>query len=301
MRVLHFSDIHLPEPYRSVPLWDWFGKRAFGGVNLLFGRWRHFADAPVKLAELDRFRQEEDVDLVVFTGDYTALGTTRELHAARQAVEPFMQRRLGYVHVPGNHDIYTWDAVRKRHFLEIFGDTLATDLPEYCVQGGPWPVVRLVSDDVAVVAVNSAHPNPLPWRSSGRIPTAELQALRRIIDDERVTCRFVFVITHHAPRRHDGNPDHWYHGLANADDFLSICAGVPRGAILSGHVHRRYVVRVDGVRPPLFCAGSTTQAGAEGLWVFDVEGKAVRAMPGRWAEDRYVLDRDSAVDVSEIV
>jgi 3',5'-cyclic AMP phosphodiesterase CpdA len=297
MRLLHFSDIHLPTSYRGVPLMDWFGKRAFGLANLLFGRSRHFADVAEKLAALDRFREEQQFDLVIFTGDYTALGTRSELEAARAAVAPFAEAPLGYVHVPGNHDIYTWDAVRERRFESIFEGTFATDLPEYRVGDGPWPVVRLFGDDVAVVAVNSSHPNPLPWRSSGRIPNDQLDALRCILDDERLAGRFVFAVTHHSPRRGDGKPDHWYHGLTNADDLLAACTAIRHGAILSGHVHRQSVVRVDGMHVPLFCAGSATQHGSESLWVFDIDGDNVRARAGRWAADRYVLDEDAAVDV----
>lgn len=32
---------------------------------------------------------------------------------------------------------------------------------------GPWPLLRLIGENLAVVGVNSARPNPLPWRSSG--------------------------------------------------------------------------------------------------------------------------------------
>ena len=133
--------------------------------------------------------------------------------------------------------------------------------------------------------------------TAGQIPSAQLEAFARIIKDQRLGRRFVFVLTHHAPRLEDGSPDHYHHGLIGADDFLGVCAGVPRGAILFGHVHRRYVVREDGVPPPMFCAGSTTQAGSENLWVYDINDGDARATPGRWAEDRYVLDHESAVEV----
>jgi len=296
MRVLHFSDIHLPHRYRGVPLADWFGKRAFGAANLMLGRWRHFVEVLKKLAALDRFRCEYEVDLVIFTGDYTALGTRLELEEALLAVAPLTKAPLGYVHVPGNHDIYTWGAVRQRHFWSIFRETLATDLPEYRVGDGPWPVVRLIDDHVAVVAIESSHPNPLPWRSSGRIPDEQLDALRRVLADERLSGRFVFVITHHSPRVAGGGPDRWYHGLTNADDFLAACATIRRGAILSGHVHRRSIVREADSPVPLFCAGSATQRGRESFWVFDVDGAEARAVPGHWATDRYALDEQSAVN-----
>lgn len=299
MRVLHFSDVHLREPAGAVPLRDWLGKRLIGGANLLLGRRHAFDDAPAKVRALDTFRREQDVDLVICTGDYTALGTRGEIQLAREAVEPLTRAPLGYVHVPGNHDLYALDVLRQKRFREHFGDTLATDLPEHLVDGGPWPIVRFAGDDVAVVAVNSARPNPRPWRSNGRIPDEQIEALGRVLADERVRGRFVFVITHYAPRLENGEPDKRLHGLVNADAFLEACRDVSPGAILCGHVHWRYSVRIDGVKPRIFCAGSATKEGAEGLWVFDVEAGRARATPGRWDGDRYVVVEDEAVDVSD--
>ena len=298
MRVLHFSDVHLREPAGAVPFRDWLGKRLIGGANLLLGRRHHFDDAPAKVAALDTFRREEGIDLVICTGDYTALGTLGELELARKAVAPLMEAPLGYVHVPGNHDLYVSDVVRQRRFGRQFGDTLQTDLPEHLVGDGPWPLVRLVGDDVAVVGVNSARPNPLPWRSSGKVPPEQLEALGRVLQDERVRDRFVFVITHYAPRLRDGRPDSPRHGLVNGAAFLAACRNVSPGAILFGHVHWRYTVRIEGVQPRLFCAGSATKRGVEGLWVFDVQAGRARATPGRWAGDRYVLEPAEAIDVA---
>jgi len=297
MRILHFSDVHLPLRLLSVPFKDWMGKRMIGGANLLFGRAREFIDGYEKLATLDRFRRELEVDLVIFTGDYTALGTRAELRDAREAVEPLMQAPLGYVNVPGNHDIYVFDVLRQKRWAESFGDTFDTDLPHHVVDGGRWPLVRLVGDDVAVVAVNSARPNPQPWRSSGKIPRPQLEALDRVLADRVLLGRFVFVITHYAPRAEDGGPDSRLHGLVNAEDFLSVCADLSRGAILCGHIHRRFTVQAEGVKPPIFCAGSATKAGDEALWVFDVDGDLVHATPGAWRDGGYALDPSGAVDV----
>ena len=298
MRVLHFSDVHLREPTLAVPVRDWLGKRLIGGANLLLGRRHHFDDAPAKVQALDVFRREQDIDLVICTGDYTALGTKGELKLARAAVQPLMDAPLGYVHVPGNHDLYVPDVVRQQRFRKHFGDTLETDLPEHLVDGGPWPLVRLVGDDVAVVAVNSSRPNPLPWRSSGKIPPEQLEALPGVFADARVRDRFIFLITHYAPRLRDGRPDTRRHGLVNADALLDACRDLSPGVILCGHVHWCYTVRIEGVKPRLFCAGSTTKKDVEGLWVFDVEAGRARATPGRWAENRYVLEEDAAMDVS---
>ena len=147
MRILHFSDIHLPLRLRSVPLKDWLSKRSIGGLHLLLGRAASFSDGPEKVAALDRFRQEIAADLVICTGDYTALGTPAELRKARQAVQPLTQAPLGYADVPGNHDFYAFDLLRGKRWEENyddnFGDTFQTDLPEYLVDGGRWPFVAI--------------------------------------------------------------------------------------------------------------------------------------------------------------
>jgi hypothetical protein len=57
------------------------------------------------------------------------------------------------------------------------------------------------------------------------------------------------------------------------------------------------MARIDGVKPPIFCAGSSTRAAFEGLWVFDIEQGRVRATPGGWQDGRYVLDRDAGIEV----
>ncbi|MBX9603738.1 MAG: metallophosphoesterase [Bryobacteraceae bacterium] len=289
MRVLHFSDIHLGVPLGEVPWGDWPGKRLIGAAHLLMGRRRTFSRVKQKMVELDRFRVENAVDLILCTGDFTALGTDPELADARLAVHPLMAAPLGFIAIPGNHDVYMPDGVRDRRFERHFGDTLASDLADYKVDAH-WPVIRLIGENAAVVAVNSARPNPNPWKASGRIPVSQLDALARALDDPRLRDRFVFVLTHYAPRLKDGSPDRYTHGLRNADEFLAVCRGIRRGAILFGHVHECYSVRLPDNPAPLFCAGSATQDFVEGFWCFDVNGTRAAARRGRWDGAHYALD-----------
>jgi hypothetical protein len=145
------------------------------------------------------------------------------------------------------------------------------------------------------VAVNSARPNPQPWRSNGVIPSTQLSALARLLDDERVRGRFVFVLTHYAPRLEGGRRDTRLHGLNNAEAFLAACSGLERGAILCGHSHHAYQVRVAGVRPPIYCAGSATMEGRESFWVYDFDGTEPTATCGRWDGTAYLLEPSSEV------
>jgi 3',5'-cyclic AMP phosphodiesterase CpdA len=294
VRLLHFSDIHVGIRLRDMPLGAWLGKRAMGGLNLLAGRGKYFAAAREKMEKLAGFARDNDVDLTVFTGDYTALGLAQEYSAARTAVEPLMKAPLGFVNVPGNHDLYVPDIVSDRRFERHFGDTLESDLPG-CQVDGAWPLVRLVGEDVGIIAVNSSRPNPL-WRSSGKIPRGQLDALGRLLGDDRLKERYLFVTTHYAPRLGDGRSDSRLHGLTNAEEFLAVCADIRYGTILCGHVHECFHVQVPGVRPAVFCAGSATLAGKEGLWLFDLYGTKVRATQGRWNGGCYELDADSTVE-----
>jgi len=280
MRILHFSDPHLHLPMSQMSLGDWFSKRAVGVLTLLRGRTRRFEQAEEKLAALAEFREEQDIELVICTGDYTALGLETEFANARRVVEPLMQGREGYITVPGNHDLYVPEVVRENWFTQYFDGALKSDLPEYCVDG-PWPQVRLIGDDLVVVAVNSAKPNLL-WRSDGSIPEAQLSSLNDLMDDKRLADRFIMVITHYAARMPDGGPDTKLHGLSNADDFLSVCSKIKGGALLCGHIHHRYQVAIEGLKANLFCAGSVTMENRESFWVYELTDGQFHAYPGYW-------------------
>jgi len=297
MRILHYSDPHIPTPLHRVPLVKWLSKRAIGGANLFFGRHRLFADAPAKLDALARFKSEQHVDLVICTGDYTALGLKHEYIEAVNTIRPLMNAPFGYVNVPGNHDYYVTDALKEERFRTYFGDTLQSDLPEYQVDG-PWPQVKLIGDDLAVIAINSSRPNHVPWHSNGRIPEKQLETLKTLSNDSRVADRLVFIMTHYAPLLADGRPDSRLHGLTNSEQFLAMCARFPRAAILCGHVHRCYHVAVAETGQSIFCAGSATMDKKEGLWVFDLLGEEIKATQGRWDGQKFVLKLDSVVRIA---
>ncbi len=294
MRILHFSDVHVEAPLSGVPLGELASKKLVGLTLLRLWRGRRFRGSAAKLDALARFMRAERVDVVVCTGDHTALGTEPELATARRALSPFESAPHGLVTLPGNHDIYLPGAVRDRRFERHFAELLESDLPEHCADG-PWPLVRLVGDHLAVVAVNSARPNPQVWRSSGRISAAQLAALERVLADRRLGGRFVIVATHYAPRLANGRPDNFRHGLVDAERFLAVCRRIERGAVLHGHVHDCFHVRVPGMRAPLLGAGSCTDAGKEGLWLLELDGTDARATPGRFDGADFALRREASL------
>src|SRR5262245_33923092 len=106
MRVLHVSDVHVTVSVADMPWREMLNKRLLGAVNYKLRGRRQFAHAADKLQELAQFAQREAVDLVICTGDYTALGTEPEFAAARAAIQGLATAKFGYITVPGNHDVY---------------------------------------------------------------------------------------------------------------------------------------------------------------------------------------------------
>ena len=283
LRVLHFSDIHIGMHIRHMHWKKWFSKRAVGAINLLRGRGKYFDDAEQKMQALNRFKEQNNIDLVINTGDYTALGLERELLLAREVSAPLMNTPDGYLTVPGNHDIYVSEIKSQQRFSKLFDDVLHSDMPEYCCDGR-WPLVRLIRDDSAVIAINSARPNPLPWRSNGNIPQSQLDAFANMLHDQRLKNRFIFVLTHYAPRLANGAEDSKLHGMDNANDFLAACQKIEHGAILCGHVHQTYQVNIDELNSDIYCAGSAVMSGHEGFWVYERQGNSIEAFRGYWDE-----------------
>lgn len=296
IRILHFSDVHVQERFGSVPTAELLGKRALAVANLWLSRGRLFKESVSKLAALGRFAQAEKIDFAICTGDYTAVGSEAEYLKARTAIEALCRAPLGFCTVPGNHDLYLQDTLRDERFERHFGEFTRTDWPEYAVDG-PYPYVRIVSEGLAVVGVNSAKPNPNPFSSSGFVPLAQLAALGRVLDDQRLANRRVIVITHYGILRRDGKPDSEHHGLENAEALLRVCAR-PQVMLAHGHIHGRYCHPPKDGQPWLFCAGSATQREREGIWLYELDGDRIFAIPGGFFGGEYVLARTEALEVS---
>ena len=288
LRVLHCSDFHLLPRMRSVPASDWLSKRVTGAFNFWWERKGQFALTPKKLDKLAEFARDQAVDAVLCTGDYTLWGTEQEHENARRAVQPLIEATPAFVTIPGNHDVYTRRVVDERRFERNFGDLLHTDSPRSSVDG-PWPLVRYLGETAVVIALNSSIPHRTPWKANGRIPDRQLEEFRQLLSTPEIRKRFVFAMTHHAPRLANGGHDAAHHGLLNAEEFLAICAEIRAGAILFGHVHRQYRLTLPGLDVPLFNSGSTTLVGREGLWLFDVEPGSMEVRAGTWCKDHYIL------------
>lgn len=275
MRILHCSDVHITEDpsrtgflRRGPRFWmAWY-------ELVLEGRAGAYARAGEALAAITRDAQRHAVDHLVLSGDVTASALPSEFAGAAAALGPWAQDPRRCTVIPGNHDCHHPAALEERRFEAHFGGLLGSDLPAHR-RVGPWPLVRLVGDALAVVALHGSLLPSLPGVSYGRLGPLQRDGLRAALADPALAGRAVLVVVHHAPRRANGRPDKLSHRLLDAEALLELLPG-PRFAVLHGHIHRRYHHPATATRPHLFGAGSSTQAGHEGYWLIDVDAGRVQ-------------------------
>jgi len=259
--IAHFSDVHFTRNPADFPLSDLLlSKRGLGWLNLrMFGRYDHFLEVETVVAALIEDLATQNPDLTVFTGDLTAVAYPDEFERALKAFgalgsEP---RFLG---IPGNHDLYVRSADGARRFRECLPAWSGSDavVSSEDVSG---PLLRLVGEDVAVVAVNSARPRAL-YDSSGVIGAGGLAALDELLADPRLRERRRIVALHYGPRLRDDQPDRRFHGLRDAEAFLDLCQRREVDLVIHGHLHRRFVLEPSSERRLTIAnAGSLTDSG----------------------------------------
>jgi 3',5'-cyclic AMP phosphodiesterase CpdA len=238
------------------------------------GRAKAFAQAPEAMRAIVRDAERHAVDHLVLSGDLTASALPSEFAGAASALGELARDPRRCTVIPGNHDCHHPEALKKQLFEAHFGSLLSSDLPAHA-RLGPWPVVRLVGDELAVVALHTSLLPAIPGVAYGRVGPKQLEGLRAVLSDKALEGRAVLVVVHHAPLRADGRPDKLSHGLHDAEALLALLPG-PRFAVLHGHIHQRYLHAASSKRPHLFGAGSSTQADCRGYWLIEVSGGTVR-------------------------
>lgn len=254
MKIAHLSDLHLLALDGAVPF-RLFNKRITGYVNLRLRReavHQRFA-AQAAAREIRRL----GVDHVVLTGDLTNLALEAEFELGLR----FLAEDLGLPPervslVPGNHDAYTAGAHRSRRFARTFASYLRSDLAEPAVAGEAFPFVHL-RGPAAIIGVSTALPRP-PLLASGAVGRAQLEALARILVHPEVASRTVVVLQHHPIHDPASFVARVLQGLDDSREEARVLAGVRRGLLLHGHLHRRVHRRLPTDRGYLDAVGATS-------------------------------------------
>lgn len=261
MRIAHLTDVHFlrPPPFSAL-----FGKRALGGLNLLLGRARYF-DADTTVPRIVSDVLASGPDLVVFTGDLSALSQDAEWIAARAALEPLLAA-VPTVILPGNHDRYTFDAMASRAMERHFGpwmlggrwDTAARRWVDPTTGDLRFGAATFRLGDVDVVSIDASRPS---LRAVGQLPTPVLDAAGAALSACKESGR-VAVLAMHYPVFDEGEGlyrrgGHCIDGVAAVADRIQRWAPA---LLLHGHRHhcwRRDVRTASGTTVVLNCGSSS--------------------------------------------
>jgi 3',5'-cyclic AMP phosphodiesterase CpdA len=237
VKVAHFSDVHALA-LDGVRPWQFLNKRAAGLLNLKLHRGEKH---PVRLfraivADLNA----SPVDHVIVTGDLTNLSLEPEFRLARAILDELALGPTGVTVVPGNHDVYTWGALRQRAFWRLLAPYATSD----GASAAGFPLVRL-RGEVAIIGLSSALPSPPPL-ADGWLGSRQLAALETQLRAHEG--RFRILGLHHPPYT---NRHAILRGLRDRRALQAVLARVGCELVLHGHEHRDLRAELAGPRGPI--------------------------------------------------
>ena len=247
MRIAHVSDLHTFDLAGTGPL-PFLTKRLAGLANLaLHRRVKH----PRALLEtLVDDLNAVGPDEIVVTGDVTNLSLESEFRRARSLLDRLSAGPRHVTVVPGNHDVYTLDALLRRPFHHHLR-------PYACSDSGDedFPIVR-VRDHVAIVGLTSARPSPVPF-ASGALGRRQRRRLEERLAEIGRRGLFRLVLIHHPPI---DNRAFVLRGLRDRRALQAVLARVGAELVLHGHEHRDLVSSLPGPDGPIpvCCVGSAS-------------------------------------------
>jgi 3',5'-cyclic AMP phosphodiesterase CpdA len=243
MRIAHATDIHWMCP---PSLHQLVGKRFLGALNLYLANRRHHFSPAVQTALVDAVLASEP-DLVLITGDLTALALPEEFELARRALQPLLDRVPTLV-LPGNHDVYSSEAVRAHYLADQFGPWMHLT---------PDGLARLSLGDTQVIGLDPNRPH---LTASGVLPDAQLRALPAALAEVPPEQFLVLALHYPVLDRRGEVYDGGWHGLRNARALISLLEASPRrpDLIVHGHLHHgfRATLSLGGGAVPILNPGA---------------------------------------------
>jgi 3',5'-cyclic AMP phosphodiesterase CpdA len=268
-----------------MALMDWFGKRLAGWMNSKIGRGKTFRDAiPITLALGQELRQRA-LDFTIFSGDAAVLGMTEEYDVVRTTMAPLLE--LPGIAVPGNHDHYTYQSVRRK----LFEHTLEPWLEGERVGGHTYPFARNIGG-YWFVAVNSSVPNVVLIDSRGGVGWQQRRRLEELL--ARLPPGPRILVTHYPLCLANGRSEKRWRRMRDARKVRTIAANGGVCLWLHGHRHSTYFRPAEKRRPfPVACPGSVTQYQRWTYHEYTFNGPELIILRRMWVpEQAKFIDRD---------
>jgi len=165
-RLIHIADLHFWHVARN-PL-VLLNKRMLGNFNVWLRRRHEFAMHRAE-AYADHVASL-GIEELLLTGDFSSTALDAEFLLARAFVDGLRNRGLHISLMAGNHDVYTFEAVRKRRFERHFAEYLPAS-------GYPW--LQRLKGGTPLVLIPTVCPNLVSSR--GRITRAEIEQVENLL------------------------------------------------------------------------------------------------------------------------
>lgn len=232
MKIVHLTDLHVQT---RPSLAELNLKRLMGSTNLfLLGRKRKFSLAAQQAAV--QATLDLQPDMVVFTGDLTAQALDDEFTAARDLLDPLLDR-FPTVLIPGNHDTYVAEPAPGDRMRALFGQWMGPRSPWLHQHG-----------DVGFLHIETCRTTLL---SSGTVPGGQLAQAQSLLAD--CSASFVFLLVHYPLRGRRGEPygpaTRALDNAAQVEAFLGQTDRVQ--AVLHGHEHHGFRTTIDTLAGPV--------------------------------------------------
>lgn len=268
IRLAHFSDVHLTSEKLGWRVRDVFGKRASGWVNVaLLGRGNRFRYANEVVEALLREFRERPLDHLVFSGDATTMAFENEMNEAALRLGVGDATLPPCIAVPGNHDLYTYGAVRERVFESAFA---AWQQGERADPDHLYPFAKKVGH-VWLIALNSAKANLFPWDATGRVGKPQLERLKQLVAGLDPGPRI--VVSHYPILTRSRKPEARWHRLKDWKRTRDAAAECGINLWLHGHKHAWYILPAGTDQPfPSIDVGSSTQVKLWGYHEYAIDG-----------------------------
>lgn len=228
--------------------------------------------------------EAEPVDHLVVTGDVTLSGETSEFERAAELLAPWAEAGKLTV-LPGNHDLWSWDAAASWRFLRVLGPDGRGMKKPFAV----YPLAVDLSPEVTLVALDSARHGEDPRTTPGALGTEQLAKARELVRDATKQGRAVVLALHHhlvlPPERVPSDLVLQRMPLADAYQLVRMLAELPVAAVLHGHRHTHFRVDLPGPSQPtpVLCAGSASRAADEPVrrpraLLYELDGGGLRTV-----------------------
>lgn len=217
MKIAHISDIHFFSPSFS-PL-DIFSKKCIGKCNALLRRRKSFITK--HLEEFINSIVNENIDILIITGDFTTTSDKKEFIFAKQFIQKIQKKGIKVFAVPGNHDMYTKKAYAEKDFFVHLNI-----LPKFSNES--IHVENIYTNWDLILLDNTI--NNAPFRANGKFSKEQKLFLKNNLKNKKN----IIVASHFSLDLRI--PSHMLHGATSLKKILKDHYGI--SIFMHGHTHK---------------------------------------------------------------